>query len=98
MADAVDEIPIPKKGYDLSFLDKLDDLENAAPPGLPAAKSSPARRIPRSAKTPTTPVVVAAAAAAAPAAAPAAGRFSFSTVYPSTLVVCFLHRALLFSF
>lgn len=25
---------VPKKGYDLSFLDKLEDLENAAPPDV----------------------------------------------------------------
>ena len=41
---SVDEeiIVVPKKGYDLSFLDKLDDLEHAAPPGLPT--SGPAQR------------------------------------------------------
>ena len=31
--EAFEEAPliVPKKGYDLSFLDKLEDLENASP-------------------------------------------------------------------
>ncbi|XP_032777179.2 titin isoform X4 [Daphnia magna] len=32
---------VPKKGYDLSFLDKLEDLENAAPPDVGKGSQKP---------------------------------------------------------
>lgn len=39
--EACEEAPliVPKKGYDLSFLDKLEDLENASPVATVNGKS-----------------------------------------------------------
>ncbi|XP_065556787.1 uncharacterized protein LOC136025045 isoform X2 [Artemia franciscana] len=37
----LDEIPLPKKGYDLSFLDNLDDVENAVPTSQSSSEIKP---------------------------------------------------------
>ena len=42
---ADEEAALPKKGYNLDFLDKLGDLEHAAPPGLPASKTTQPKSI-----------------------------------------------------
>lgn len=36
MEQEEEEVVVPKKGYDLSWLDKLDDLENASPTAISA--------------------------------------------------------------
>ena len=36
MEQQEEEVVVPKKGYDLSWLDKLDDLENASPTAISA--------------------------------------------------------------
>lgn len=38
-----EELPLPKKGYDLSFLDKLEDLEHASPAAVAAVRHAKAK-------------------------------------------------------